>query len=57
MSQENSSENSYRFAYVVCAIFLVCFILMTCAVVSDAFHRGELDQVVSQVVPAGMPGK
>jgi hypothetical protein len=57
MSQENSSENSYRFAYVVCAIFLLCFILMTCAVVSDAFHRGELDQVVSQVVPAGMPGK
>jgi hypothetical protein len=57
MSEENSSANSYRFAYGVCAIFLVAFILVTLAVVSDALHRGELEQVISQVVPAGMPSK
>ena len=52
MSQENSSEHSYRFAYGVCAIFLIGFVLMTLAVVSDALHRGELEQVVRLPVPA-----
>jgi hypothetical protein len=53
MSLDNTSDYNYRFGYAVCAVFLLCFILMTCAVVSDAFHRGELEQVV----PAGMPIK
>jgi hypothetical protein len=52
MSEENSSEHSYRFAYGVCAIFLIGYILVTLAVVSDAFHRGDLEQVVSLPVPA-----
>jgi hypothetical protein len=52
MSEENSSEHSYRFAYDVCAIFLVGFLLITCAVVSDAFHRGDLEQVVNQAIAA-----
>jgi len=52
MSEENSSEHSYRFAYGVCAIFLIGYILVTLAVVSDAFHRGDLEQVVSLAVPA-----
>jgi hypothetical protein len=55
MSDENSLEHSYRFAYGVCAIFLVGFLLMTCAVVSDALHRGDLEQVVSQALPAPTP--
>ena len=55
MSEENSSEHSYRFAYGVCAIFLVGFLLITCAVVSDAFHRGDLEQVVPQAVVAPTP--
>jgi hypothetical protein len=45
MSEENSSEHSYRFAYGVCVIFLIGFILVTCAVVSDALHRGELERL------------
>jgi hypothetical protein len=53
MSPENTSDYSYRFGYAVCAVFLICFILMTCAVVSDAFHRRELEQVVPQMAPAG----
>jgi hypothetical protein len=52
MSQENSSEHSYRFAYGVCAIFLIGFILVTGAVVSDALHRSDLEQVVSLPVSA-----
>jgi len=52
MTEENSSEHSYRLAYSVCAIFLVCFLFVTLAVVSDAFHRGELEQVVPQAVAA-----
>ena len=55
MSQENSSEHSYRFAYGVCAIFLIGFILVTLAVVSDALHRDALDQVVPQAVAAPSP--
>jgi hypothetical protein len=52
MSEENSSEHSYRFACGVCAIFLVGFLLVTCAVVSDALHRGDLEQVVPLAVAA-----
>jgi TRAP-type mannitol/chloroaromatic compound transport system permease small subunit len=52
MSEENSSEHGYKFAYGVCAIFLIGFILVTLAVVSDALHRGELEQVVPQAVTA-----
>jgi hypothetical protein len=51
MSLENTSDYSYRFGYTVCAVFLLCFILMTCAVVNGALQRSELEQVVSQVVP------
>ena len=58
MSLENTSDHSYRFGYAVCAIFLIGFILVTCAVVSDALHRPELEEVVSQVVatPSPAPG-
>jgi hypothetical protein len=58
MSLENTSDHSYRFGYAVCAIFLIGFILVTCAVVSDALHRPELEEVVSQVVagPSPIPG-
>jgi hypothetical protein len=52
MSEENSSEHRYSFAYGVCAIFLVGFLLVTCAVVSDALHRGDLEQVVPLAVAA-----
>ena len=52
MSQENTSDHSYRFGYAVCALFLVGFILITLAVISDALHRAELEQVVAQVVAA-----
>jgi hypothetical protein len=52
MSAENSSEHSYRFAYGVCAIFLIGFILATCAVVSDSLHRAELEKMIPQVVAA-----
>jgi hypothetical protein len=55
MSEENSSERSYRFAYGVCAIFLIGFILVTCAVVSDALHRAGLEQVVPLAVPTPSP--
>jgi hypothetical protein len=54
MSQENISDHSYRFGYAVCALFLVGFILITLAVISDAIHRAELEQVV--VVPSATPG-
>jgi hypothetical protein len=58
MSQENTSEHSYRFGYAVCAIFLIGFILMVLAVVSDALHRSELEQVVPQAIatPSPTPG-
>jgi hypothetical protein len=46
MSLEDTSDYSYRFGYAVCVVFLLCFILMTCTVVNDAIHRGELEQVV-----------
>jgi hypothetical protein len=52
MSQENTSNHSYRFGYVVCAFFLVGFILITLAVISDALHRADLEQVVPQEVAA-----
>ncbi|MBV8098457.1 MAG: hypothetical protein JOZ31_04805 [Verrucomicrobia bacterium] len=52
MSEEISLEHSYRFAYRVCTIFLIGFILITLAVVSDALHRGELEQVVPEAVAA-----
>jgi hypothetical protein len=52
MSEENSSEHSYRFAYGVCVIFLIGFILVTCAVVSDSLHRAELEKAVPLVVAA-----
>ena len=58
MSLENTSDHSYRFGYAVCTIFLIGFILVTCAVVSDALHRPELEEVVSQAVarPSPTPG-
>jgi hypothetical protein len=58
MSQESTSEHSYRFGYAVCAIFLIGFILITLAVVSDALHRSKLEQVVPQAVatPSSTPG-
>ena len=52
MSQENTSDHSYRFGYAVCGLFLVGFSLITLAVISDALHRAELEQVVAQVVAA-----
>jgi hypothetical protein len=55
MSLENTSDYSYRLGYTVCAVFLLCFILMTCAVVSDAVHRSELEQVVSLAVTVPNP--
>lgn len=55
MSPENNADHSYRTAYIVCAIFLIGFILVTWAVVSDAHHRAELEQVVPQVVAAPSP--
>jgi hypothetical protein len=55
MSEENSSQRSYRFAYGVCAIFLIGSILVTLAVVNDALHRGELEQVVPQAIAAPSP--
>jgi hypothetical protein len=55
MAEENSSEHSYRFAYGVCAIFLIGFILATCAVVSDCLHRGALEKVVPLAVPPPSP--
>jgi hypothetical protein len=55
MSEENRSERSYRFAYGVCAIFLIGFILVTCAVVSDSLHRAQLEQVVPLTVATPSP--
>jgi hypothetical protein len=55
MSAENNADRGYRTAYIVCGIFLLGFILMTCAVVSDAHHRAELEQVVRQVVAVPSP--
>jgi len=50
MSAENNANHSYRISYLVCGIFLIGFILVTWAVVSNAHHRAELEQVVPQVV-------
>jgi hypothetical protein len=55
MSQESTSDHSYRFGYAVCAIFVVGFILITLAVVSDALHRTVLEEVVPKVVVAPSP--
>jgi hypothetical protein len=52
MSAENNADHGYRTAYIVCGIFLLSFILVTWAVVSDAHHRTELEQVVPEVVAA-----
>jgi hypothetical protein len=52
MSAENNTEHSYRTAYLVCGIFLLGFVLVTWAVVSDAHHRAELERAVPQVVAA-----
>jgi hypothetical protein len=38
---------------LVCGIFLVGFILATCAVVSNAHHRTELEQIVG--IPTATP--
>jgi hypothetical protein len=53
MSAENNAEHSYRISYLACGIFLVGFILVTWAVVSDAHHRAELEQIVS--IPTARP--
>jgi hypothetical protein len=55
MTAENNTDHSYRAAYIVCGIFLLGFIPVTWAVVSDAHHRAELEQVVPQVVAAPSP--
>jgi len=55
MTAENNTDHSYRKASIVCGIFLLGFILVTWAVVSDAHHRAELEQVVNQVVAAPTP--
>ena len=58
MSLENNSDHRYRFGYAVCAIFLTGFVLVTCAVVSDALHRPELEELVPLAVatPSPTPG-
>jgi uncharacterized membrane protein YciS (DUF1049 family) len=53
MSAENNAEHSYRISYLVCGIFLVGFILVTWAVVSNAHHRTELEQIVG--IPTATP--
>ncbi|HYZ74629.1 MAG TPA: hypothetical protein VE641_16240 [Chthoniobacterales bacterium] len=55
MSEENSSEHSYRLAYGVCATFMVGFLLATFAVVGDSLHRGDLERVVSQAIASPTP--
>jgi hypothetical protein len=52
MSAGNNTEHSYRTEYLVCVIFLLGFILVTCAVVSDAHHRAELEQAVPEAIAA-----
>jgi hypothetical protein len=58
MSLENTSDHRYRFGYAVGAIFLIGFVLVTCAVVSDALHRSELEELVPRAVatPIATPG-
>jgi len=58
MSLENTSDHRYRFGYAVCAIFLIGFVLVTGAVVSDALHRPELEELVPLAVatPSPTPG-
>ena len=53
MTAENNPEHNYRTAYLVCGIFLLGFILMTWAVVSDTHHRTELEQAVD--LPTATP--
>jgi len=53
MTAENNTDHSYRVGYIVCGIFLLGFILVTWAVVSDAHHRTELEQVVN--LPTATP--
>jgi hypothetical protein len=53
MPAENNADHSYRVGYLVCGIFLLAFLLVTLAVVSDAHHRGELEESVS--VPTATP--
>jgi hypothetical protein len=55
MTAETNADHSYRAAYIVGGIFLLGFILVTWAVVNDAHHRAELEQVVPQVVAAPSP--
>ena len=55
MSEESTSEHSYGFAHAVCVIFLAGFILVTLAVVIDAFHRSELEQVVPLAIATPSP--
>jgi hypothetical protein len=47
MSGENNADHSYRISYLVCGIFLVGFILVTWAVVSDAHHRAGLEETIN----------
>jgi hypothetical protein len=47
MSTENHADHSYRVGYSVCGIFLIGFILVTWAVVSNSQHRAELEQVIN----------
>jgi hypothetical protein len=49
---ENTPDHSYRFAYAVCAIFLVGCSLVTLAVVSDGIRLGELEKVVPKALPS-----
>jgi hypothetical protein len=53
MAAENSADHSYRIAYLVCGIFLLGFIVVSWAALSDAQHRAGLEQVVN--LPAATP--
>ena len=53
MSAENNADHSYRVGYLVCGIFLLGFLLVTWAVVSDAHRRIELEESVR--IPAATP--
>jgi hypothetical protein len=55
MSLENNPEQNYRLGYLVCGIFLIGFILVTWAVISDSHHRPDLEQVVSLATPRPSP--
>jgi hypothetical protein len=54
MSAENNADHNYRVGYLVFGIFIIGFILVTWAVVSDSQHRAEMEQVIN--LPTVTPG-